>query len=249
MIPARCIHAFHDGKVPRYRVQGLFSLCRRIGVDPVDYAPDPRRQGEIGENFHNTALIGEGRLLEHGQILELRLGPDLRDIGHAGDGADFFHQVLSGTRIGRSRRIGQFNAVHQPRPIICQNLALLMTFLKNTRLSTSGTSMPASSMSTEMTIWGSAPFSSVKVTSYSARSSSDRMEDIPIFMIDGAVGLVADDQVEVAHGEQLSLPVLHQVDAVHHGLVGGKDAVGGVLQCGYEERTNAGQKLREEHHA
>ena len=39
--------------------------------------------------------------------------------------------------------------------IICQNFALLMTFLKNTRFSTSGTSMPVSSISTEMAICGS----------------------------------------------------------------------------------------------
>src|SRR5258708_2795938 len=41
-----------------------------------------------------------------------------------------------------------------PRPIICQNLVLERTTLKNTRLTTSGTSIPVSSMSTEMAMWG-----------------------------------------------------------------------------------------------
>ena len=40
-------------------------------------------------------------------------------------------------------------------PSICQNLALDMTFLKKTKFSTSGTSMPVSSMSTEIAICGS----------------------------------------------------------------------------------------------
>ena len=33
----------------------------------------------------------------------------------------------------------------------------------------------------------------------------------------------------MAYGEQLALLVLHGVDAVHHGLVGGKHAPGGVI--------------------
>ena len=41
-----------------------------------------------------------------------------------------------------------------PRPIICQNLDVVHTGLKNTRLTTSGTSMPVSSMSTEMAMCG-----------------------------------------------------------------------------------------------
>ena len=41
-----------------------------------------------------------------------------------------------------------------PRPIICQNLVFDRTGLKKTRLTTSGTSMPVSSMSTEMAICG-----------------------------------------------------------------------------------------------
>ena len=87
-----------------------------------------------------------------------------------------------------------------PRPIICQNFALLITFLKNHR---SG---------------GKANQGRIEV-----------VEDVPVFVVDGAVDLIADDQVEMAHGEQLPLPVFHQVDAVYHGLVGGKDAVGGVV--------------------
>ena len=43
------------------------------------------------------------------------------------------------------------------------------------------------------------------------------------------MGLVTDDQVEMAAGEQLALLVPHRVDAVHHGLVGGKDAPGGGI--------------------
>ena len=53
------------------------------------------------------------------------------------------------------------------------------------------------------------------------------VEDVPVFVVDGAVGLVADDQIEVAHGEEFALLVVDGVDAVHHGLVGGKYAVGG----------------------
>src|SRR5690625_7676650 len=42
-----------------------------------------------------------------------------------------------------------------PRPIICQNLILDRTFLKNTKLTTSGTSIPVSNMSTDTAICGS----------------------------------------------------------------------------------------------
>ena len=42
-----------------------------------------------------------------------------------------------------------------PRPIICQNLEQLLTFLKNTRFKISGMSIPVSSMSTETAICGS----------------------------------------------------------------------------------------------
>ncbi|SLB96864.1 Uncharacterised protein [Mycobacteroides abscessus subsp. abscessus] len=41
-----------------------------------------------------------------------------------------------------------------PRPTICQNLVFDRTGLKNTRLTTSGTSMPVSSMSTEIAMCG-----------------------------------------------------------------------------------------------
>ena len=54
-------------------------------------------------------------------------------------------------------------------------------------------------------------------------------EDVPILVVDGPVGLVADDEVEVAHGEQLPVLILHGVDAVHHGLVGGEHAPGGIV--------------------
>ena len=41
-----------------------------------------------------------------------------------------------------------------PRPTICQNFVRERTILKNTRFSTSGTSMPVSNMSTEMAMCG-----------------------------------------------------------------------------------------------
>ena len=53
-----------------------------------------------------------------------------------------------------------------PRPIICQNFIFERTCLKNTRLTISGTSMPVSSMSTEMAMCGAAFFfekSSIRV--------------------------------------------------------------------------------------
>ena len=55
--------------------------------------------------------------------------------------------VLAGAeQIGRKR---------VPRPIIWKNLVLERTTLKKTRLTTSGTSMPVSSISTEMAMCGS----------------------------------------------------------------------------------------------
>ena len=54
-------------------------------------------------------------------------------------------------------------------------------------------------------------------------------KNVPVFVVDGAVGLVADHQIEVPAGEQLARLVPHPVDAVHHGLVGGKYAVGPVV--------------------
>ena len=54
-------------------------------------------------------------------------------------------------------------------------------------------------------------------------------KDILVFVVDGAVGLVADHQIEVPHGEELTLLILHGVDAVHHGLVGGEHPMGGVV--------------------
>ncbi len=42
----------------------------------------------------------------------------------------------------------------RPRPIICQNFVFERTSLKKTRFTTSGTSMPVSSMSTEIATCG-----------------------------------------------------------------------------------------------
>ena len=50
-------------------MQGIpYSLRRRIGVDPVDHALNPGPQRQIGEDLHDTPLVGEGRLLEHRQV-------------------------------------------------------------------------------------------------------------------------------------------------------------------------------------
>ena len=55
------------------------------------------------------------------------------------------------------------------------------------------------------------------------------VENIPVFVVNRAVRLVADHQIEVTAGEELSLLVLHAVNDIVHGLIGGKDAVGGVV--------------------
>ena len=55
------------------------------------------------------------------------------------------------------------------------------------------------------------------------------IENIPVLVVDGAVRLVTDYKVKVSDGEQLALVVLHRVDAVHHGLIGGEYAVGGIV--------------------
>ena len=55
----------------------------------------------------------------------------------------------------RPRPLELKGASLQTHGLDARNFALLMTFLKNTRFSTSGTSMPVSSISTEMAICGS----------------------------------------------------------------------------------------------
>ena len=55
------------------------------------------------------------------------------------------------------------------------------------------------------------------------------VENIPVFVVDGAVGLVTDHQVEMPTGEKLTLLVPHRVDAIHHGLIGGKHTPGGII--------------------
>ena len=57
-----------------------------------------------------------------------------------------------------------------PRPIICQNFVFDRTGLKNTRLTTSGMSMPVSSMSTEIAMCGALSLiekSSIRIWAYS----------------------------------------------------------------------------------
>jgi len=54
--------------------------------------------------------------------------------------------------------------------MICQNLVLLLISLNRTRLTTSGTSMPVSSISTEMATWGALSLvekSSIRLWAYS----------------------------------------------------------------------------------
>ena len=55
------------------------------------------------------------------------------------------------------------------------------------------------------------------------------IENIPVFVVDGAVSLITDDKIKMSRCKQLALLVLHCVDAVHHGLVGGKDAPGSIV--------------------
>ena len=50
-------------------------------------------------------------------------------------------------------------------------------------------------------------------------------KDIFIFFINASMSLINDDEIEVPTGEQFStIFVLSFVNAVHHGLIGGKDA-------------------------
>ena len=52
------------------RYHFLKLCCQRIRVDLLDGFADAAPQGEIGaEDFYDTALIGEGGLLEDGEIL------------------------------------------------------------------------------------------------------------------------------------------------------------------------------------
>ena len=55
------------------------------------------------------------------------------------------------------------------------------------------------------------------------------VENIPVFVVNGAVSFVADDQIEMPAGEEFALLVLYTVDDVVHGLIGRKDAVSGVV--------------------
>ena len=55
------------------------------------------------------------------------------------------------------------------------------------------------------------------------------IENIPVLIIDRPVGFIADHQIKMTAGKQLALLVLHVVDAVHHGLIGGEHTVGGIV--------------------
>ena len=46
------------------------------------------------------------------------------------------------------------------------------------------------------------------------------IEDILIPVVNGPVGLVADNQIEMSAGKELALIIFDRIDAVHHGLVG-----------------------------
>ena len=41
-----------------------------VGVDPVNNPLDPQPNRQVCENLHDAALVGEGRLLEDGHVLE-----------------------------------------------------------------------------------------------------------------------------------------------------------------------------------
>ena len=51
------------------------------------------------------------------------------------------------------------------------------------------------------------------------------MEDVAVFIVDGAVCFVADDHIKMATGEQLALCIVNGINAVHHGLIGREHAV------------------------
>ena len=55
------------------------------------------------------------------------------------------------------------------------------------------------------------------------------IENIPVFVVNGAVSFVADDQIEMPAGEEFALLVLYTVDDIVHGLIGRKNAVSGVV--------------------
>ena len=46
------------------------------------------------------------------------------------------------------------------------------------------------------------------------------IEDILISVVNGPMGLVADNQIEMSAGKELALIIFDRIDAVHHGLVG-----------------------------
>ena len=55
------------------------------------------------------------------------------------------------------------------------------------------------------------------------------VENIPVFVVNGAVSFVADHKVKVPTGKELAVFILYTVDDVVHGLIGRKDAVSGVV--------------------
>ena len=54
-------------------------------------------------------------------------------------------------------------------------------------------------------------------------------KDVLVLIVNRAVRLVADDQIEMPARKQLALLILDRVDHVHHRLIGGKDAVRGII--------------------
>ena len=55
--------------------------------------------------------------------------------------------------------------------------------------------------------------------------SVEIMEKVPIFPINGRVHLIADYQIKMSAGEQLALGTFQGVDALHHSLISGENAV------------------------
>ena len=82
----------------------LFLRRHGVGVEPVDGLFDPRPEGQIREDLHDAATVGEGRLLQDAQILHQ---PVVDDVLH-----DLVHEIdLSAVQadvaqILRKRRLG-----------------------------------------------------------------------------------------------------------------------------------------------
>ena len=57
-------------------------LCHGIGIDLVNDFADARPDRKIRKDLHHAALVGKGRLLEHGQVFHQTVMDDVQ-IGRA----------------------------------------------------------------------------------------------------------------------------------------------------------------------